>query len=172
MEKKYSVIDWLIHLSKSFKDIGATDPFCAIWLIACGIELMGECIHTASCGSSNGSRTKFDVAINTIPAFQEYRSYPENLYHDLRCGLAHTAAPDGGLLLKRKGKNEFNLPSKRNIISFEQLAADFSAAVQQLQSNMVNVPEGRLESYYISIIEDAEDIEGGITGSTNSNCSK
>ena len=126
MEKKYTVIDWLVHLSKSFKDIGATDPFCAIWLIACGIELIGECICTDSVGSSNGSRTKFDTAINTIPAFQEYRSYPGKLYHDLRCGLAHAATPDGGLLLKRKGKNEFNLTSKRNIISFEQLVPDWA----------------------------------------------
>lgn len=167
MEKTYTLIEWLEELSNSIAKIGKTEPFCAIWLISCGIEFIGKYIPINGT-VPKGCRQRFDNAISNIPALREYKKYHGNLYNDLRCNLAHTVTPAKGLFLRAQGDNVFDKTNNRYVISFQKLNKDFANAILQLKEKKVPVVPGTLDNAYISVIEDNEGTGSAMTGNTES----
>lgn len=110
------------------KSIMKTNPYQAFALISIGIEILGKCFCRGGWDVSGSSEDCFNYAIKKCPELSKYKYYDveipikticifrkrkkktNELYHLLRCGMAHSLKPGAKLVLV-SGKNNFSTNS-------------------------------------------------------------
>ncbi len=91
-------------------DLVSNHPYHSFLLMASGIEFFGKCLDDTdlSWDTEGKSRTNFNKAIKSLDSFLSYRTLigpPRNLYHSLRCGMAHSASPKNTIFFVKQEPN-------------------------------------------------------------------
>lgn len=131
-------------------------PFVAFTLMSIGVEFLGKCLNPNPWNDPNerSSRT-FSNAINSFISLNKY-SVVTDLYHNLRCGLAHRFMVQGQIILA-PDKND--LTGTTITIGCKDFYADFKQACIDAIINKNGMIKKNLADEY--------DIEvDGVTGST------
>ena len=148
---KEFIREYLIGKIGKLKD---SEPYIAFLMMSIGIEFLGKCLNDKDDWDvSNMSESDFNLAINTLKSLNKYQGW--DLYHKLRCGLAHTMMVKSGFGIKNKGA------STSTCVSCEEFYNDFKAACEEVMN--MSLPVKNLDADYLVIKE-----EGGAsaTGST------
>lgn len=85
-------------------DIVYNHPYHAFALLAIMIEVLGKCLSSQKWQQDGQSSTDFKKAIEEYPSLQQYKAIPD-LYHILRCGMAHALLVKPGVKLVPKENN-------------------------------------------------------------------
>lgn len=104
-------------------------------IIAIGIEFLGKCLDkdAKDWNIPNRARKNFSHAIDSLVAFEKYRSIKDVLYEDLRCGFAHSFVPGSRLTLSSKNETENLIKTDERInIRCEDFYQDFKKACQEV----------------------------------------
>lgn len=131
--------EYLIGHIGTIKD---QQPYFAFVLMAIGIEFLGKCLNKYSNWNyySKGQPARdFKRGMQLTPL---KRYIKLDLYHKLRCGLAHSLLTDGGLTLSDE--------SGVNAISCKQFFQDFEAACKEVLA-MKNLPKKDLDLPFFTV---------------------
>ncbi len=130
--------------------------FVSFVLMAIGIEFLGKCLNTNDWDDkSEKSGKTFDAAKIQFDSLVKYQAIPD-LYHSLRCGLAHRLMVKGHIILS---PDQNNLTGPDYTIGCKEFYNDFKQACQDAIDNKNGMIKKNLNEEY--------DIEfGGMTGST------
>lgn len=148
---KEFIREYLIDKIEKLKD---SDPYIAFLMMSIGIEFLGKCLNKKKkWDTEDRSKKDFNLAISSLNSLNKYQGW--DLYHKLRCGLAHTMMVKSGLEIKDKGT------STSTCVSCEGFYNDFKAACEEVMN--MSLPVKNLDADYLVIKE-----EGGAsaTGST------
>lgn len=131
-------------------------PFVAFTLMSIGIESLGKCLNANKWNDrKEKSVDTFNDAIKSYATLTKYAIIPD-LYHNLRCGLAHRLMVQGHIIL---GPDKNNLTGSEYIIGCMEFYADFRQACLDAINNKSKMVKKNLSDEY--------DIEkGGHSGST------
>ena len=131
-------------------------PFVSFVLMAIGIEFLGKCLNTNDWDDKKEMSGKtFDHAIQQFDSLKKYQAIPD-LYHSLRCGLAHRLMVKGQIILSTE-QNNFSGPDYT--IGCKEFYNDFRQACMDAIENKNGMVRKNLDKEY--------NIEvGGMTGST------
>lgn len=131
-------------------------PFVSFVLMAIGIEFLGKCLNTNDWDDkSERSGKTFDYAIQLFDSLKKYQAIPD-LYHNLRCGLAHRLMVKGNIILT---PDQNNLTGPDFTIGCKEFYDDFKQACLDAIDNKNGMIKKNLNEEY--------DIEkDGYTGST------
>ncbi len=146
------------HIGK----IQKRQPYFAFVLMAIGIEFLGKCLNNHSDWNyySKGQPARdFNKGMQLSP-MRKYKNL--DLYHKLRCGLAHSLLTNNGLTLSN---NEVG-----STINSKQFFQDFKAACREVLA-MKNLPKKNLDSPFFTIANKVN-ADGSIvstTGHTSTN---
>lgn len=131
-------------------------PFVALTLMSIGVEFLGKCLNPNPWNDpSERSGATFGNAINSFGSLNKY-SVVIDLYHNLRCGLAHRLMVQGQIILS---------PNKNDLIgpTFTIGCKDFYSDFRQACIDTINNKNGMIKKN----LGEEYDIEiDGITGST------
>ena len=130
------------YLIDQIGDIRDKHPYFAFTLMAIGIEFLGKCLNKHSNWNyySKGQPARdFKRGMQLTPL---KRYIKLDLYHKLRCGLAHSLLTDGGLTLSDE--------SGVNAISCNQFFQDFEAACKEVLA-MKKLPKKDLDLPFFTV---------------------
>lgn len=131
-------------------------PFVSFVLMAIGIEFLGKCLNANDWDDKNEKSGKtFDDAIQHFDSLMKYQVIPD-LYHSLRCGLAHRLMVKGQIILS---------PNKNDLIgpTFTIGCKDFYSDFRQACIDTINNKNGMIKK---NLCEEYDIEIDGITGST------
>lgn len=133
-------------------------PFVSFVLMAIGIEFLGKCLNTNDWDEKKEiSGDTFDNAIKSFDSLKKYQAIPD-LYHSLRCGLAHRLMVKGHIILS---PDQNNLTDPNYTIGCKEFYEDFKQACLDAIDDKSGVIKKNLNEEY--------DVEvGELTGSTTS----
>ncbi len=155
MTGKEFIQDYLID---GIGDLVETKPFFAFTLMALGIEFLGKCLNTNDWDYSN-STSDFNAAINSYDPLKKYVCNDIDLYHNLRCGLAHFFMVKPKIKLGPDGNNLGTSPIQ---IGCKEFYKDFRQACEDAINNKgVDIKKNIEDEFY--------DESDGITSNTISN---
>ncbi len=88
--------------------LSTKNHYISFALIAIGIEFLGKCLdkEAKDWNTPNRSRKNFSNAIDSLVAFEKYRTIRDELFEDLRCGFAHSFVPGSRLTISSKNEKE------------------------------------------------------------------
>lgn len=153
---KEFIREYLIDKIEKLKD---SEPYIAFLMMSIGIEFLGKCLNDKhDWDVSNMSESDFNLAIGRLKSLKKYRSW--DLYHKLRCGLAHTMMVKSGLEIKDKGA------STSTCVSCEEFYNDFKAACEEVMN--MSLPVKNLDADYLVIKEEDGAFATGSTATTYS----
>lgn len=100
-------------------------PFVSFVLMSIGIEFLGKCLNTNDWDDKNERSGKtFDNALQQFDSLKKYQAIPD-LYHNLRCGLAHRLMVKGHVILT---PDQNNLTGPDYTIGCKEFYNDFKQA--------------------------------------------
>lgn len=144
------------YLIQQIGDIKDKQPYFAFTLMAIGIEFLGKCQNNNPNWNYYAKRQPqkdFNKGMGLAP-LKKYKSY--NLYHKLRCGLAHSLSTNGNLSLSNKNKNK--------TLNSEEFYNAFAAACNEVLNGNVYMPKKKLSDTFFVVT--TTDDGASITGST------
>ena len=151
---KEFIREYLIGKIGKLKD---TEPYIAFLMMSIGIEFLGKCLNKKKkWDTEDRSKKDFNLAIGRLKSLNKYQSW--DLYHKLRCGLAHTMMVKSGLEIKDKGA------STSTCVSCEGFYNDFKEACEEVMN--MSLPVKNLDGDYLVI---KEEDGASATGSTATN---
>lgn len=166
IDVKQFIKEYLIkRIGKLRKDF----PFESFILISVGIEFLGKCLQkdfgrakVTKGNKHNTPKDDFNLAIKDFCTLKKYMAIPE-LYHNLRCGLAHRYMLNGENIELGKDKND--LVKRPYLIGCSDFYKDFKVAcLCLLYCKCSAVVKENINSKYMSI-------KDSITASTKSDSS-
>ena len=128
------------YLIKQINTIKQDHPYFAFLLMSVGIEFLGRCQSTNDWNNTQNSKTYFDDGLAVPPLCQYKKNYPD-LYHQLRCGLAHAYHPDG-IILSNKGEE--------GDISCDDFYANFVAACKNILDDKAPKKVRNLDDFFFA----------------------
>lgn len=153
---KEFIREYLIGKIGKLKD---SEPYIAFLMMSIGIEFLGKCLNKKKkWDTEDRSKKDFNLAIGKLKSLKKYRSW--DLYHKLRCGLAHTMMVKSGLEIKDKGA------STSTCVSCEEFYNDFKAACEEVMN--MSLPVKNLDADYLVIKEEDGAFATGSTATTYS----
>ena len=153
---KMFIQEYLIEKIERIKD---TEPFFAFTLMSIGIEFLGKCLNEENEWDKNRKFGQdFDLALTEIPSLKPYKIY-NDLYHNLRCGLAHNMMVKGSLLLSDHGENS------KTGISCDAFYNDFKQACEYIMTQ-ASLPVKNLNETYLTEYPDEFKATTGNTTTT------
>ena len=133
--------------------LSTQNHYISFAIIAIGVEFLGKCLdyEAKDWNIPNRARKNFYYAIDSLSAFEKYRSIREILYEDLRCGFAHSFVPGSRLTLSSKNEKE-NLVKTGEITNLrcEDFYQDFKIACQEV-IEMKFLDDDKMNNALISI---------------------
>lgn len=131
-------------------------PFVALTLMSIGVEFLGKCLNPNPWNDPNErSGSTFNSAVNNFESLNKY-SVVTDLYHNLRCGLAHRLMVQGQIIL-RPDKNDLTGPT------FTIGCKDFYTDFKQACLDAINNKNGLIKK---NLCEEYDIEIGDITGTT------
>lgn len=95
-------------------------PYLSFLLICSGIEFLGVCLDTDYTWTKEGkSEQHFKNGLKLFPC--QYHGQDDTLYHELRCGLAHSQLPGHFMLTEVKNDTLGSLTYENHLISNRKL---------------------------------------------------
>ena len=111
------------YLIDQIEDVKNSHPYFAFLLMAVGIEFLGRCQSSKGWNDpKQNASVYFKDGLDVAPLNKYRVKYPD-LYHQLRCGLAHAYHPEGIILSDKEGASD---------ISCEEFYADFVDACKNI----------------------------------------
>ena len=129
------------YLIDDIGNIVKTHPYFAFLLMAVGIEFLGRCQSTNDWNNTQNSKTYFDDGL-AVPTLCQYATRYPNLYHQLRCGLAHAYHPDG-IIISNKGEE--------GDISCDDFYTDFVAACRNILADKAPKKVRNLDEFFFDV---------------------
>ena len=129
------------YLIDDIGNIVKTHPYFAFLLMAVGIEFLGRCQSTNAWNDRHKPSVYFDDGFAVPPLCQYTKNYPD-LYHKLRCGLAHAYRPDGIILSNEGGAGD---------ISCDDFYANFVAACKNVLDDKAPKKVRNLDEFYFAV---------------------
>ena len=137
--KKYSALEYLSKHADCIRKILESEPFFAIVLTSCGIELMGKSISNCSSWSQDGqSEIDYNKVIVQCPAFKKYKAWKLegfNLYDGLRCAPVHELSTIPQIVLMNKGDSYKDDTTNVLYVSATDYFDAFNKAVEDLRKD-------------------------------------
>ena len=143
--------EYLIQQIGNIKD---NHPYFAFLLMSVGIEFLGRCQSTDDWNNKKSSKNYFKYGLDITPLCQ-YASKHPNLYHQLRCGLAHAYHPDGIILSNKEGESA---------ISCDDFYTDFVDACRNILADKAPKKVRNLDESFFAVT--TTDDETSITATT------
>ena len=148
------------YLIKEIGEIKDRHPYFAFLLMAIGIEFLGKCRNASLEWNQTGRAKKdFNLGIKLFP--QKYKTL--DLYNKLRCGMAHSFAPQNGLQISNGSCRD------SAFISCDDFYKDFTYACNKIVSEEIKMPNKKLNDTFL-FVQDFGEIS--VSGSTINNVSK
>ena len=151
MKKTFSGIQWLSYYLGEIEKIKDASPFLAMLGISAGIEYLGKLLSTNTQDGRNDCNGRFERALTEFNSLKKYCN--KNLYHLLRCGLAHSINVEEGIILSREQHS--NLNTSPIIINTDEFYIDFEKAVEEAQEK-ANWPNSTATHGYVTIVNQSE----------------
>lgn len=129
------------YLIDDIGNIVKTHPYFAFLLMAVGIEFLGRCQSTNAWNDRHKPSDYFDDGL-AVPPLSQYATKCRNLYHQLRCGLAHAYRPDGIILSNEGGAGD---------ISCDDFYADFVAACKNVLDDKAPQKVRNLDEFFFAV---------------------
>ena len=129
------------YLIKQINTIKQDHPYFAFLLMSVGIEFLGRCQSTNAWNDRHKPSDYFDDGFAVPPLCQYTKKYPD-LYHQLRCGLAHAYRPDGIILSNEGGAGD---------ISCDDFYADFVAACKNVLDDKAPQKVRNLDEFFFAV---------------------
>ena len=129
------------YLIKQINTIKQDHPYFAFLLMAVGIEFLGRCQSPNAWNDPKNTKTYFNCGLAVPPLCQYAKKYPD-LYHQLRCGLAHAYRPDGIILSNKGGVGDINC---------DDFYADFVAACRNVLADKAPKKVRNLDELFFAV---------------------
>lgn len=129
------------YLIDDIGNIVKTHPYFAFLLMAVGIEFLGRCQSTNAWNDRHKPSDYFDDGFAVPPLCQYTKKYPD-LYHQLRCGLAHAYHPQGIILSNKNGVRD---------ISCDDFYTDFVAACRNILADKAPKKVRNLDEFFFAV---------------------
>ena len=129
------------YLITRIGEIKNSQPYFAFILMAVGIEFLGRCQSTNDWNDTKNPKTYFNCGLAVPPLCQYAKKYPD-LYHQLRCGLAHAYRPDGIILSNKGGVGDINC---------DDFYADFVAACKNVLDDKAPQKVRNLDEFFFAV---------------------
>ncbi len=143
------------EILNGMENIVNNHPYHGFALLAIFVEVLGKCLSGNDWQHRNHSKTDFNKALTDYSSLQKYKVIPD-LYHILRCGIAHALLVKPGVILV-PDKND--LPN--NIIGCRDFYNDICQAWEDLKSNKLTALK--------DLDKEVMQVQDDVTGSTINN---
>jgi hypothetical protein len=128
-EETFNCIQWLQYYKGEIERIKDASPFLTILGISAGIEFLGKLLSTDSLNDGSNCGHKFEDALSTFTSLRRYSG--KNLYHLVRCGLAHRISVQEGIVLSSERNSD--LDAHPIVINTNEFYNDFVEAINEAQ---------------------------------------
>lgn len=129
MSQTFTCIQWLKKYQEEIAKIKEHSPFLMVLCISAGIELMGKLLSPDDLDDGNGCNGKFEGALKQFDSLKKYKD--KDLYHLVRCGLAHRVSVKENIILSKELEND--LDASPIVLNTNSFFEDFSKAVDDAQ---------------------------------------
>lgn len=148
----FTGIKWLNSYKEEIRKIKDHSPLLSVLCISAGIEFLGKLLCDEPLDSKTKCEEKFNKALSTFASLNKYDD--KDLYHLIRCGLAHRISVKEGIILdpSHESQLEDSVPIRINPNRFFE---DFEKAVEEAQEKK-DWPNSAATDEYVTVTTNAE----------------